>query len=81
MEECIICFEETTDFIHFSCTHKVCATCYPKVKVLACPVCETPIQIELDPIQDISCMPYIQACFCVVMITVSLYSILNYGTF
>ena len=43
MEECMICFEETTDFIFFECQHKVCATCYPTIRIL-CPVCEHTFQ-------------------------------------
>jgi hypothetical protein len=43
MEECIICFDATTEFIFYSCAHKVCANCYPKLK--KCPLCKTPIEI------------------------------------
>ena len=43
MEECIICFDETNEFIFYSCSHKVCANCYPKLK--KCPLCKTPIEI------------------------------------
>ena len=43
MEECIICFDETTEFMFYRCAHKVCAKCYPKIKT--CPVCKTPLEI------------------------------------
>ncbi len=45
MEECIICFEETTDFSFYRCTHKVCTTCYPKLR--SCPICKTPREMEI----------------------------------
>lgn len=45
MEECIICFEETTDFSFYRCAHKVCSTCYPKIKT--CPICNTPRETEI----------------------------------
>lgn len=39
-EECIICFNDKPieDFICFSCSHKVCLTCYPLMRNI-CPVC------------------------------------------
>jgi hypothetical protein len=40
MEECIICFEETSEFNFYRCTHKVCKQCYPRIKT--CPICNTP---------------------------------------
>ena len=40
MEECIICFEETTEFNFYRCAHKVCSQCYPRIKT--CPICKTP---------------------------------------
>ena len=45
MEECIICFEETTEFSFYRCAHKVCNTCYPKLRT--CPVCKTPNELEV----------------------------------
>ena len=52
MEECIICFEETREFIFYSCTHKVCTNCYPKIT--NCPICNTPRQLEIivHPVQN-----------------------------
>jgi hypothetical protein len=52
MEECIICFEEYTDFVTFPCDHKVCVLCYPKLK--RCPLCNITINepsntIEVNP--------------------------------
>ena len=38
MEECIICFEETEKFMFFSCRHKVCPICFPKLN--RCPLCQ-----------------------------------------
>ena len=40
MEECAICFDDTTDFLFYRCAHKVCAQCFPKIKT--CPFCNTP---------------------------------------
>jgi len=57
MEECIICFEETTEFIFYRCAHKVCSNCYPKIKT--CPICNTrELEIvihraRVDPIPEI----------------------------
>ena len=55
MEECIICFEEYTDFVTFPCDHKVCVLCYPKLK--RCPLCNIPkttIVIEVTPVSQVS---------------------------
>lgn len=58
MEECIICFEEYTDFVTFPCHHKVCVLCYPKLK--RCPLCNKPINetsnviIEIRPITQVT---------------------------
>ena len=46
MEECIICFDETSDFIFYRCAHKVCANCYPKLKT--CPFCNTPFEVPRE---------------------------------
>lgn len=42
MEECIICFEETDNFIIFTCKHKMCHKCLNKfIKYSTqCPVCD-----------------------------------------
>ena len=53
MEECIICFDETIEFMYYNCSHKVCAKCYPKIKV--CPMCKTPVEIVV--IQPIRVQP------------------------
>jgi len=45
MEECIICFDETTEFIFYRCAHKVCEKCFPKIKT--CPICNTPREIQI----------------------------------
>jgi hypothetical protein len=44
MEECIICFEETNNFVIFNCNHKVCINCYPKIN--QCPMCRNTIEIQ-----------------------------------
>ena len=49
LEECIICFEETDNFMFFQCTHKVCNVCFPKLD--RCPLCQpNHIKIQIDPI-------------------------------
>lgn len=44
MEECIICFEDCTDFVSFPCDHKVCVLCYPKLK--RCPLCNIEVIVN-----------------------------------
>jgi hypothetical protein len=59
MEECIICFEEYTDFVTFPCDHKVCVLCYPKLK--RCPLCNIPktnVVIEVTPVSQVSQEPW-----------------------
>ena len=52
MEECIICFEETTEFMFYRCAHKVCTKCYLKIKT--CPMCKTPLEIVVvQPTQTV----------------------------
>jgi hypothetical protein len=41
LEECIICFEETDNFMFFPCIHKVCPLCFPKL--IRCPICQSNI--------------------------------------
>jgi hypothetical protein len=45
MEECFICFVETDEFVMFKCSHKVCATCFPRLRTNKCPMCNEPIVI------------------------------------
>ena len=42
MEECIICFEETDNFMIFTCKHKMCHTCLNKFLKYStqCPICQ-----------------------------------------
>ena len=47
LEECIICYEETLQFSHFPCKHKVCQACFPKLH--QCPLCQTEIRIQIRP--------------------------------
>jgi hypothetical protein len=44
MEECFICFEETDHFVEFECSHKVCTTCFPKLRSPLCPICSRAIK-------------------------------------
>ena len=48
MEECIICFEETDQFIKFNCCdHKTCSICYPLIIEYTnkCTICQRDIII------------------------------------
>jgi hypothetical protein len=49
MEECLVCFDETNQFQLFTCGHKVCVYCYPRLRSSKCPVCNQPIVIEPEP--------------------------------
>lgn len=49
-EECFVCFYETEQFVIFKCSHKVCPTCYPKLRSPLCPVCNREIVIESSPV-------------------------------
>ena len=42
MEECMICFEETNNFIIFTCSHKMCYNCLKTFlkQSTTCPVCD-----------------------------------------
>jgi hypothetical protein len=61
MEECIICFDETSEFIFYSCTHKVCANCYPKIT--NCPMCNTPREIVVVQPVNITTVPEIHTTY------------------
>lgn len=39
--ECMVCLEETTEFVEFSCKHEVCVLCFPKILFAnpECPLC------------------------------------------
>jgi hypothetical protein len=55
LEECIICFDTTDQFIVFACKHKTCEKCYPLIMEQRpnCPLCNqsllphTAIQIRV----------------------------------
>jgi hypothetical protein len=51
MEECIICFEETTEFMFFPCSHKVCAECYKRLT--QCPLCNCTFDPEIQIVTDV----------------------------
>ena len=38
VDECLICFEETTQFAFFPCAHKVCIECKKRLSN-TCPMC------------------------------------------
>jgi len=46
MEECIICFEETREFIFFPCAHKVCSECHKRI--VRCPICNYTFDPEIQ---------------------------------
>ncbi len=46
MDECIICFEETNNFVMFPCHHKVCVVCYPQLT--RCPLCNQEIVLTIS---------------------------------
>jgi len=72
MEECIICFDETTEFVFYRCAHKVCTNCYPKIKT--CPMCNTPSEIivvqpvRITTVPEIHIMYNIIRCVGIVLI-------------
>ena len=57
MEECIICFDETTQFVFFPCAHKVCSECHKRIH--RCPLCNYTVDLEIQlvpiPIQKATC--------------------------
>jgi hypothetical protein len=44
MEDCPVCLEpvNSTSFNTLPCKHKVCHTCYPKLRIPICPLCRQP---------------------------------------
>ncbi len=53
MEECMICFDLTENFIVFSCKHKVCSHCYPKLT--HCPLCNIEL-VDKDTCNVLQCL-------------------------
>jgi hypothetical protein len=45
MEECIVCFDETDEFIFYTCTHKLCINCYRRLN--NCPLCQANKPLEI----------------------------------
>ena len=74
MEECMICFDliQPTEFITFSCKHKVCRQCYPKLT--HCPLCN----IEL--VEEDTCYVRLLQCLCLVSGAVLCVFILRFNT-
>jgi hypothetical protein len=52
MEECMICLDEKeiSNFVFFSCKHKVCNLCFPMLLDYSsnCPMCETTISVDTN---------------------------------
>ncbi len=71
MEECLVCFDETNQFQLFTCGHKVCVYCYPRLRSTKCPVCSQPIELAEESylLSRIGCFLMI-----VIILAVSLYS-------
>ena len=67
MEECIICFDETTQFIFLPCAHKICIHCKGRLEHKICPICNTRfepehrIQIQ-EPVQQVQPVTMTKAC-------------------
>jgi hypothetical protein len=60
MEECLICFEETTDFVFFPCAHKVCSGCHKRI--VRCPICNY-VDPEIQIVQRVQIVqPQKSAC-------------------
>lgn len=79
MEECIICYEEINHFIFFSCGHKTCPTCFPKLH--QCPFCQTDIEIQIPvlPTQQTKKEDYCRICCSCVAISILLMWSLRWG--
>lgn len=73
MEECIICFDETDQFIVFICKHKTCEKCYPLIMEQRpnCPLCNRSLlidnQIRFIPIRERQIQPRFTCNLCVVI--------------
>ena len=69
MEECLVCFDETNQFQMFTCGHKVCVYCYPRLRSIKCPVCNQPIQL-VDPSES-CCINTLGCCMmCAIVVMV-----------
>jgi hypothetical protein len=51
MEECLICFDETTQFVFFPCAHKVCSECHKRIH--RCPICNYVFDPEIQIVQRV----------------------------
>ena len=71
MEECIICFEENTDFVTFPCNHKVCVLCFPKLK--RCPLCNIELIVEVQESYVNQTYPIKFICYMVVLRFILIY--------
>ena len=74
MEECIICFDETDQFIVFICKHKTCEKCYPLIieQRPNCPLCNTSLlsdnQTRVTPIiRERQIQPRVTCNLCVLL--------------
>ncbi len=50
-EECIICFNETDQFVFLPCAHKLCAYCKEHLEHKKCPMCNTLFEVTETQIQ------------------------------
>jgi hypothetical protein len=84
MEECIICFEEQTDFVTFLCGHKVCKVCFPKLSL--CPLCNRefvqtyiPIthQVHVTPHRNQNNCVLQIICFFIIIISIYVFALLQ----
>ena len=76
MEECIICFEEVTNFVIFPCHHKVCVICYPKLK--RCPMCNSEFAEVIQPDYTNAKIACIKILFCMILIVLLFLSFKRY---
>ena len=72
MEECVICFEETTKFKFFDCNHKVCNVCYPKIIAIrpVCPLCNQAIISIIRAEYDIERESIIYKLICLIILII-----------
>ena len=81
--ECMICLEETTDFVVFSCKHEVCFLCFPKVLATKpeCPLCSVSVYAPpcVYPVAPHIVRPVPQRNYCPLFCGIAL--LLGYATF
>ena len=72
--ECMICLEETSDFVTFSCKHEVCALCFPKVLQAnpECPLCRTRLYVQNYEINGGICCAFLILSLFIIFVLVGL---------